>query len=166
MTRQEAQAIMARLTAYYPRVDLSPEHVEIWVGELMAYPRDAAAAAAEKIKNTSKWFPSWAEFRDVLLVGDMPEPEIAWGIAWGNRGMSGGNPLIRKAVQACGGDSQFRSCTNPGSLRKLFLPAYQAALEDFRKTQDNFLLGKPYEKPTLEPKSEAEILREAGWTND
>jgi|APGre2960657468_1045069.scaffolds.fasta_scaffold01042_10 hypothetical protein len=67
MTIDEADAIIAELNICFPSKQLVVEEVKRWEGNLAEFYFDDAKRAVKKIEETSRFWPSWAEFREVVL---------------------------------------------------------------------------------------------------
>lgn len=67
MTLDEADAIIAELNICFPSKKLIVEEVKRWEGNLAEYHFDDAKEAVKKIEDTSRFWPSWAEFRETIL---------------------------------------------------------------------------------------------------
>ena len=108
--------------------------------------------------NSSKWFPSWCEFREALITGDSPSVEEAWGIACmahinTSREMPvdlGDFPDIRQAVHTAGGSSALRS--GDFFVKKTFESVYLKLLNARRDRTDEEL--KTEAKLALMPASQ------------
>lgn len=155
MKRSEAKQIIALLLANYPSMNLPSETVEVWTRNLEPYPRREAQEAARKIVDSSKWFPSWAEFRSALLLGDRKSPDAAWILAHSAMGIIGdeGDPIIREAVKLAGGDWMFRSVQGSyelHNLRENFKAAYTFLVERHTERRDAELLALAVAPPKPE----------------
>lgn len=139
MTASESVEIVRFLAGIYGK-NLEEEQLKAWMRMLAPYPYQQARDAAQQVASKSKFFPSWAEYRERLLLGDMPDPEVAFGRALANRGLSDGNGLIASAVRAVGGTWAFEHCENVATLRNTFLAAYREALDQFERSEEESLL--------------------------
>jgi hypothetical protein len=66
VTLDEADKIIAELNICYPNKNLLVEEVVRWEENLSMYDYDDARIAVKHIENTSKYWPSWAEFREAI----------------------------------------------------------------------------------------------------
>lgn len=87
MTKAEAAQMVAVIVAAYPNFDKfrSPDEVKNYVGLLaMMFEQDSGGAVGLAVKKhiaTSKWPPSVAEIRELMLETSHPEivpPDLAW----------------------------------------------------------------------------------------
>lgn len=87
MTKAEAAQMVAVIVAAYPNFDKfkNPEEVKAYVGLLaMMFEQDSGGAVGLAVKKhiaTSKWPPSIAEIRELMLETQHPEivpPDLAW----------------------------------------------------------------------------------------
>ena len=87
MTKAEAAQMVAVIVAAYPNFDKfrSPDEVKNYVGLLaMMFEQDSGGAVGLAVKKhiaTSKWPPSVAEIRELMLETTHPEivpPDLAW----------------------------------------------------------------------------------------
>lgn len=67
MTVDEADAIIAELNICFPSKQLIVEEVKRWEGNLSEFHFDDARRAVKKIEENSRFWPSWAEFREAIL---------------------------------------------------------------------------------------------------
>lgn len=67
MTVDEADAIIAELNICFPAKQLIVEEVKRWEGNLAEFHFDDARQAVKRIEESSRFWPSWAEFREVIL---------------------------------------------------------------------------------------------------
>ncbi len=67
MTVDEADAIIAELNICFPAKQLIVEEVKRWEGNLAEFHFDDAKRAVKQIEETSRFWPSWAEFREAIL---------------------------------------------------------------------------------------------------
>lgn len=67
MTLDEADKIIAELNICFPNKNLLVEEVVRWEENLSGYEYADARQAVKYIENTSRYWPSWAEFREALL---------------------------------------------------------------------------------------------------
>jgi hypothetical protein len=66
MTPDEADRIVAELNIIFPSKKLIVEEVLRWEENLEAYSYESGKAAIKAIEMNSKYWPSWAEFRQVI----------------------------------------------------------------------------------------------------
>lgn len=67
MTLDEADAIIAELNICFPSKQLLVEEVKRWEGNLKDFDYEDAKITVKKIEDTSKFWPSWAEFREAIM---------------------------------------------------------------------------------------------------
>ncbi len=67
MTLDEADAIIAELNICFPSKQLLVEEVKRWEGNLKDFDYEDAKLTVKKIEDTSKFWPSWAEFREAIM---------------------------------------------------------------------------------------------------
>jgi hypothetical protein len=67
MTLDEADAIIAELNICFPSKQLVVEEVKRWEQNLLPYFYEDAQKAVKRIEESSRFWPSWAEFKDVVL---------------------------------------------------------------------------------------------------
>jgi len=67
MTIDEADAIIAELNLCFPTKQLIIEEVKRWERNLVEFYFDDAKKAVKKIEENSRFWPSWAEFREAIL---------------------------------------------------------------------------------------------------
>jgi len=67
MTIDEADAIIAELNICFPSKQLVVEEVKRWEANLNEFNFEDARRAVKHIEETSKFWPSWAEFRESIL---------------------------------------------------------------------------------------------------
>lgn len=68
MTPDHGDYVLAKLSVVFPNKALNVEEVRFWVEKLEPFEFDDAMLAVGKIGDTCKWWPSWAEFKEVLLA--------------------------------------------------------------------------------------------------
>ena len=68
MTPDHGDYVLAKLSVVFPNKALNVEEVRFWVEKLEPFEFDHAMLAVGKISDTCKWWPSWAEFKEVLLA--------------------------------------------------------------------------------------------------
>jgi hypothetical protein len=66
MTLDEADKIIAELTICWPSRKLIVEEVHRWESNLSAYDYELSRSAVKMLEKTSKFFPSWADFYEVI----------------------------------------------------------------------------------------------------
>lgn len=66
MTIDEADRIIAELNICFPNKNLLVEEVVRWEENLTQYEYEDARLAVKHIENTSRYWPSWAEFREAI----------------------------------------------------------------------------------------------------
>lgn len=66
MTLDEADAIIAELNICFPSKQLIVEEVKRWETNLAEYHFDDARKAVKRIEEHSRFWPSWAEFREAI----------------------------------------------------------------------------------------------------
>lgn len=67
MTLDEADAIIAELNLCFPSKQLVVEEVKRWEQNLLPYDYEDAKVAVKRIEDSSRFWPSWAEFKDAVL---------------------------------------------------------------------------------------------------
>jgi hypothetical protein len=67
MNIDEADAIIAELNICFPGKQLLVEEVKRWEGNLAPFHYDDAKRAVKHIEDTSKFWPSWSEFREAIM---------------------------------------------------------------------------------------------------
>ena len=67
MTLDEADAIIAELNICFPSKQLLVEEVKRWEGNLEGFHYEDAKLAVKKIEDTCRFWPSWSEFRSVIM---------------------------------------------------------------------------------------------------
>ena len=83
MTEDHADYVLAKLSVVFPNKTLSVEEVKFWIEKLTPYELEDGVEAVGMIADSSKFWPSWAEFREYLNVcrrsHDTPElPPPVW----------------------------------------------------------------------------------------
>jgi len=66
MTLDEADRIIAELNVVFPSKKLSVEEVLRWEENLVNYSYESARRAVKLIEQNSKFWPTWADFKDVV----------------------------------------------------------------------------------------------------
>lgn len=66
MTPDQADAIIAELNICFPSKNLVVEEVRRWEQNLEKFHFEDARRAVKRIEDTSRFFPSWAEFREAI----------------------------------------------------------------------------------------------------
>lgn len=67
MTLDEADRIIAELNICFPNKNLLVEEVVRWEENLSDYEYEDARLAVKNIENNSRYWPSWAEFREAIM---------------------------------------------------------------------------------------------------
>ena len=67
MNLDQADAIIAELNICFPSRQLLVEEVKRWEDNLLQFHFDDAKKAVKRIEETSRFWPSWAEFREAGL---------------------------------------------------------------------------------------------------
>lgn len=81
MKASEALKLLATLKAAYPRQELGEETLEVYARDLADLDHEVAVAAVERMRKSSRFFPTIAELRESaaeIRLG-APPPRIAWG---------------------------------------------------------------------------------------
>lgn len=80
MKPSEAVKVMATLAAAYPQRDLASETIEVYAHDLADLDAGVAAAAVERLRRTSRFFPTISEIREAAaeLVLGAPPSTVAW----------------------------------------------------------------------------------------
>lgn len=68
MQARETAEILGYLSAAYPRHDLAPETVKVWVDQLAAVDFEVAQQAAKQAVATGDWFPTVHRFRELVAA--------------------------------------------------------------------------------------------------
>jgi hypothetical protein len=68
MSPTEAYKIVAELAICYPTKKMVVEEVRRWESNLRDFDYSDAQQAVKNIENNSKFFPSWAEFREEIVL--------------------------------------------------------------------------------------------------
>ena len=66
MTPDHGDYVLAKLSVVFPNKALNVEEVRFWVEKLEPFEFDHAMLAVGKISDTCRFWPSWAEFKEVL----------------------------------------------------------------------------------------------------
>lgn len=66
MTLDEADRIIAELNVVFPSKKLSVEEVLRWEENLVNYSYESARRAVKLIEQSNRFWPSWADFKDVI----------------------------------------------------------------------------------------------------
>ena len=84
MTPDEADYVLARMSVVWSSKMLNVEEVRFWVDKLSKYEFDIAMDALQRVEDTSKFWPSWAEYKSAIkaiqnsrvpFVGELQQPE-------------------------------------------------------------------------------------------
>lgn len=67
MTLDEADAIIAELNICFPSRQLLVEEVKRWENNLLEFHFEDGKKAVKRIEDKSRFWPSWAEFREAIL---------------------------------------------------------------------------------------------------
>lgn len=83
MKQSEALKLLATLAAAYPRTALAQETIEVYAHDLRDIDAGLAAAAIERVRKSSRFFPTIAEIREAAAELSLaaPTPMEAWGLA-------------------------------------------------------------------------------------
>lgn len=148
MTRAEVSKIIAVLVVSYPNFDKfkSAEQVEVftnlWTDFFADDPAELVGLAVRRHISTSKWPPSIAEVRELMVEISRPDlvpPFKAWELAknCASRGDDRqGVPLIVAETVDAIGRHMLRDLSrgeNPGMAYNTFLKDYSARLERAKK---------------------------------
>ena len=68
MTPDHADYVLAKLSVVFPSKPVSVEEVRFWVEKLEPFEFDHAMLAVGRVGDTCRFWPSWAEFKEVLLA--------------------------------------------------------------------------------------------------
>lgn len=68
MNADEADRVLASLSAAWPTMDISAATAMTWYDHLADIPVECGAEAARQIVASDRWFPSLARFREVALA--------------------------------------------------------------------------------------------------
>lgn len=66
MNLDQADMVIAELNVCFPSKKLIVEEVKRWEQNLLVYHYEDAVKAVKIIEDTSKFWPSWAEFREAI----------------------------------------------------------------------------------------------------
>ena len=66
MKQEQAEKLLSRLSAAYPAMKLKDESAELFIEKVMGERFEDALVGVEKIIETSRFFPSWAELREAI----------------------------------------------------------------------------------------------------
>lgn len=72
---------LQELAMQYPRYELTPDTIRVYLKQLADIPAPAAVAAMERVGKTSTFFPAVAEIREAVAsraLGATDTPEAAW----------------------------------------------------------------------------------------
>jgi hypothetical protein len=81
MTEDHADYVLAKLSVVFPNKILTVQEVKFWIEKLGPYEFDDGMDAVGMIADSSKFWPSWSEFRECVKavrrrqpVAALPEP--------------------------------------------------------------------------------------------
>ena len=77
MTPDHADYVLAKLSVVFPNKALSVEEVRFWVEKLERFEFDHGMKAVDKVGDICKFWPSWAEFKEVLMAVRQRTYELA-----------------------------------------------------------------------------------------
>lgn len=153
MTKGEALKLVTYIVAAYPRPEVAPETIEVYVANLVDLPYDDTKAAVGILLRQAKFLPAIAEIRSAYTdhvlrkVGLLTAGE-AWEVvqwAFWKVGQyrpfpdtTKGGPLLKRAVTAIGWQNLCNS-ENLVADRAHFFRVYEA------------LVGRERERLTLDP---------------
>jgi hypothetical protein len=66
MEQAQAERLLGRLVAAYPSRQLTDDSVELFIEKLAKERFEDASVGVEKVIETGKFFPSWAELREAI----------------------------------------------------------------------------------------------------
>lgn len=66
MEAEQAEKLLGRLAAAYPSRQLTDDSVELFIEKLSKERYEDARVGVEKVIETGKFFPSWAELREAI----------------------------------------------------------------------------------------------------
>ena len=84
MTPDESDWLLARMSIAWSGKMLNVEEVRFWIEKLRPYDREESIQALNRLEDTCKVWPSWAEFKTAIravrnshapTVGELQEPE-------------------------------------------------------------------------------------------
>lgn len=64
MNTNDAAGVVKVMAAMWPAQEVTEETAALWVKDLLPLDRDAVLASLERLRQSSKWFPAYAEFFD------------------------------------------------------------------------------------------------------
>ena len=146
MERKQFAAIMAMLSATYPRTQLQPETANIYYTVLQDLDTDLLKAAVLEIIATSKWFPAASEIRAAAFelveqAEGVPDAYQAWTQVLSEIGRVGrsGRPewtheAVGATVKAIGGWGYLCMSENMVADRARFVEAYGMTVKRERET--------------------------------
>jgi len=73
MNEDESDYILAQLSVAYPTKKLSVPEVSLWARKLAPFAYQTATQALDTVIDNCKFWPSWAEFREVLVASRLHE---------------------------------------------------------------------------------------------
>jgi hypothetical protein len=74
MEQAQAEKLLGRLVAAYPSRKLTDDSVELFIEKLSNERYEDARVGVEKVIETGKFFPSWAELREAMPKPPQPVP--------------------------------------------------------------------------------------------
>ena len=134
MKESEATKLVALIQGAWPRPPLSKASIGVYTLGLSDLDAAAGQAAVTHLIKTSRWLPTIAEIRSLVVEQStaLPDPEVAWGEvrrAIGSCGMyrspAFNCPQIAAAVEVIGWREICQS-TNVASTRARFVDAYRS----------------------------------------
>ena len=66
MTDDHADYVLAKLSVVFPNKTLTVEEVKFWIEKLAPYELGGGMDAVGMVADSSKFWPSWSEFRECL----------------------------------------------------------------------------------------------------
>jgi hypothetical protein len=138
MNRADAIRIVAMLQGAYPRTALPDSTAEVYALTLNDLAYEDVKQAVAKLIQTSKWLPTVAEIRSLIVEerASLPAPEVAWGEVQRAIGRVGSymTPVfeceeIDRAVRVLGWKNICLD-ENVASTRARFVDAYRALREE------------------------------------
>ena len=77
MTEDHADYVLAKLSVVFPNKILTVQEVKFWIEKLGPYEFDDGMDAVGMIADSSKFWPSWSEFRECLKAVQRRQPVAA-----------------------------------------------------------------------------------------
>ena len=158
MTKPEALKLVTYIVAAFPRPQVSPETIEVYVANLVDLPYADATEAVGVLLRQARFLPTIAEIRGAYTdhcfrKAGLLTAEEAWGIVeWAFRKVGGyrpfpattkGGPLLKRAVAAIGWQTLCQS-ENIVADRAHFFRIYAA------------MVARERERVTLDPHARIE----------